>query len=176
MRSQLARLTDLQEFDNRLRSLRREQQALPLQLEVPERAHNDAREKLQTVQAEIKRNERQQHDLEMELQSTQDALDKGQLKLREVKTNREYSAVLAEIDAGKRRMTSMEDQLLQLMEQAEQKRHAKLLQEQRLQAAHDALQEQGRVVGTGVGSSGTGNPGRAGKNGIRRPSDWIWSC
>ena len=82
----------------------------------------------------------------MELQSTQDALDKVQFKLREVKTNREYSAVLAEIDAGKRRMISMEDQLLQLMEQAEQKRQAKRLQEQRVQAAHDALQEQGRVV------------------------------
>jgi len=146
VRSQLILLTDLQKFDDRLRSLRREQQALPLQLKAPERAHNEAREKLQTVQAEIKRNERQQHDLEMELQSTQDALDKGQLRLREVKTNREYSAVLAEIDAGKRRMLSMEDQLLQLMEQAEQKRQAKRLQEQRLQAAHDALQEQGRVV------------------------------
>lgn len=146
MRSQLALLTKLQKFDDRLRSLRREQQALPLQLEAPERAHNEACEKLQTVQAEIKRNERQQHDLEMELQSTQDALDKGQFKLREVKTNREYSAVLAEIDAGKRRMISMEDQLLQLMEQAEQKRQAKRLQEQRVQAAHDALQEQGRVV------------------------------
>ena len=146
MRSQLALLTDLQKFDDRLRSLRRQQQALPLQLEAPERAHSEARDKLQTVQAEIKRNERQQHDLEMELQSTQDALDKGQHKLREVRTNREYSAVLAEIDAGKRRMISMEDQLLQLMEQAEQKRQAKRLQEQRLQAAHDALQEQGRVV------------------------------
>lgn len=146
MRSQLALLTKLQKFDDRLRLLRREQQALPLQLEAPERAHSEACEKLQTVQAEIKRNERQQHDLEMELQSTQDALDKGQFKLREVKTNREYSAVLAEIDAGKRRMISMEDQLLQLMEQAEQKRQAKRLQEQRVQAAHDALQEQGRGV------------------------------
>lgn len=146
MRSQLALLTKLQKFDDRLRSLRREQQALPLQLEAPERAHNEACEKLQTVQAEIKRNERQQHDLEMELQSTQDALDKGQLKLHEVKTNREYGAVLAEIDAGKQRMMSLEDQLLQLMEQAEQKRQAKRLQEQRVQAAHDALQEQGRVV------------------------------
>ena len=146
MRSQLALLAKLQKFDDRLRLLRREQQALPLQLEAPERAHNEACEKLQTVQAEIKRNERQQHDLEMELQSTQDALDKGQFKLREVKTNREYSAVLAEIDAGKRRMISMEDQLLQLMEQAEQKRQAKRLQEQRVQVAHDTLQEQGRVV------------------------------
>ena len=146
MRSQLALLTDLQKLDDRLRSLHREQQALPLQLEAPERAHNEAREKLETVQAEIKRNERQQHDLEMELQSTQDTLDKVQFKLREVKTNREYSAVLAEIDIGKQQMSSMEDQLLQLMEQAEQKRQAKRLQEQCVQVTHDTLQEQGRVV------------------------------
>ena len=146
MRGQLALLTTLQKLDDRLRSLRREQQALPRQLEAPERAHQEACEELGSVQAEINRNERRQHDLEMELQSTQDALDKVQRKLREVKTNKEYSAVLAEIDAGKQRMMSMEDQLLQLMEQAEQKRQAKRLQEQRVQAAHGALQEQGHIV------------------------------
>ena len=146
MRGQLALLTTLQKLDDRLRSLRREQQALPRQLEAPEHAHQEACEELGSVQAEINRNERRQHDLEMELQSTQDALDKVQRKLREVKTNKEYSAVLAEIDAGKQRMMSMEDQLLQLMEQAEQKRQAKGLQEQRVQATHDTLQEQGHIV------------------------------
>ena len=82
----------------------------------------------------------------MELQSTQDILAKVQRKLREVKTNKEYSAVLAEINAGKQRMMSMEDQLLQLMEQAEQKRQAKRLQEQRVQTAHNVLREQGHIV------------------------------
>ena len=146
MRGQLALLTALQKLDDRLRSLRREQQALPLQLEASERAHHEACEELKSVQAEIDRNERRQHDLDLELQSTQDALDKIQHKLREVKTNKEYSAVLAEINAGKRQMVCTEDQLLQLMEQAEQKRQAKRLQEQRVQAAHDALQDQGHAV------------------------------
>lgn len=146
MRGQLALLTALQKVDDRLRSLRSEQQALPRQLEAPERLHIEACEELASVQAEIDRNERQQHDLEMELQSTQDALDKVQRKLREVKTNKEYSAVLAEIDAGKQQTMCMEDHLLQLMEQAEQKRQAKRLQEQRVRAARDVLQEQGQAV------------------------------
>ena len=146
VRGQLALLTALQKLDDRLRLLRREQQALPLQLEAPERVHHEACEELESVQAEIACNERQQHNLELELQSTQDALDKVQRKLREVRTNKEYSAVLAEIDAGKQQMMSMEDRLLQLMEQAEQKRQAKRLQEQRVQAARDALREQGHAV------------------------------
>ena len=146
MRGQLTLLTALQKLDDRLRSLRREQQTLPLQLQAPERAHHEACEKLESVQTEINRNERRQHDLDLELQNTQDALDKIQRKLREVKTNKEYSAVLAEIDAGKQQMGCMEDQLLYLMEQAEQKRQAKRLQEQRVQTAYDALQEQRRVV------------------------------
>lgn len=146
MRGQLALLTALQKLDDRLRSLRKEQRALPLQLEAPERAHNEACEELKSVQAEIDRNERRQHDLDLELQSTQDSLDKTQRKLREVKTNKEYGAVLAEIDAGKQRMVCMEDQLLQLMEQAEQKRQTKRLQEQRVQATHDDLKDQGHAV------------------------------
>lgn len=146
MRGQLILLAALQKLDDRLRSLRREQQALPLQLEAPERAHHETCEELKAVQAEIDRNERRQHDLDLDLQNTQDALDKVQRKLREVKTNKEYSAVLAEIDAGRQQMACMEDQLLQLMEQAEQKRQAKRLQEQRVQAARDALQDQGHAV------------------------------
>lgn len=146
MRGQLVLLTALQELDDRLCSLHREQQALPRQLEAPERAHDEACEELKSVGAEIDLNERRQYGLELELQSARDALDKAQRKLREVKTNKEYNAVLAEIDAGKQQMMSMEDQLLQLMEQADQKRQAKRLHEQRVQATHNALQERGHAV------------------------------
>ena len=146
MRDQLVLLTVLQGLDDRLRQLRKEQQALPLLLKAPEREHGEACQKLKMVQAEIDRNERQQHDLEIDLQSTQDALAKVQRKLREVKTNKEYSAVLAEIDAGNRHIGSVEDQLLQLMEHAEQKRRAMLLQEQRVQVTRDDLQEQAHLV------------------------------
>lgn len=146
MRDQLELLTALQERDDRLRLLRREQEALPLRLKGPEREHGEACRELKSVQAEIDRNERQQHDLEMDLQSTQDALDKVQRKLREVKTNKEYSAVLSEIDAGNEHIGSVEDQLLQLMENAEQQRQAKQVQEQRVQVTYDALQDQGHAV------------------------------
>ena len=146
VRDQLELLTALQEIDDRLRLLRREQQALPLRLKDPEREHGEAAHELKSVQAEIDRNERLQHDLEMDLQSTQDALTKIERKLREVKTNKEYSAVLTEIDAGKQHIDSVEDRLLQLMEHAEQKRQMKLLREQRVQVAHEALQEQGYAV------------------------------
>ena len=146
MRDQLELLTALQEFDDRLRLLRREQEALPMRLKVPEREHGEACRTLKSIQAEIDRNERQQHDLEMDLQSTQDALDKVQRKLREVKTNKEYSAVLAEIDAGNEHIGSVEDQLLQLMENAEQKRQARKVQEEHVQVTYNALQEQGDAV------------------------------
>ena len=146
MREQLELLTALQEIDDRLRLLRKEQQALPSRLKEPEREHGEASQVLKSVQAEIDRNERQQHDLEMDLQSTEDALAKVQRKLREVKTNKEYGAVLAEINAGKQHIGMVEDRLLQLMEHAEQKRQAKQLQEQRVQVTHEALQDQGHVV------------------------------
>ena len=146
MRDQLELLTALQEIDDKLRLLRREQQALPLRLEHPEREHGEAARELKSVQAEIDRNERQQHNLEMDLQSTQDALAKVERKLREVKTNKEYSAVLAEIDTGKQHIVSVEDRLLQLMEHAEQKRLAKQQQEERVQVTRVTLQEQGYAV------------------------------
>src|SRR5919199_756979 len=73
---------------------------------------------------------RQQRTLERELGSHQDALRKTQSKAHEVKTNKEYSAILAEIALGKQRLEALEDQLLALMEATDQQRQASRVQEQ----------------------------------------------
>jgi len=142
VRDQFRLLLELQQVDDRLRALALTEQQLPQRLQSYETACITARQQLGAYQAAIEQSERQQRVWERELANHQEALRKTQSKAHEVKTNKEYSALLAEIDAAKQRLAALEDQLLVLMETTDQQRQASRDQEQQVQAALHALAEQ----------------------------------
>jgi predicted nucleic acid-binding Zn-ribbon protein len=109
-----------------------------LLVELQQTACHEARQQLTHLHTESEQSVRQQRTLERELDSCQATLSKIQGKLHEVKTNKEYSAVLAEIATWKQRIADLEDHILQLMELADQQRQARQRQEQRV---HEAEQE-----------------------------------
>jgi predicted nucleic acid-binding Zn-ribbon protein len=146
LRSQLQLLAELQHLDDRLHALRVERDDLPRQLQPYELACAKARRELTHLHDSIEETERQRRACERELDRFQTQLTKTQHKLRGVKTNKEYSAVLAEIETGKQHITGLEDQILELMELAEQHRQTSQQQEQRLQEAEGELADQEQRV------------------------------
>jgi len=146
VRDQFRLLLALQQMDDRLHTLALEKQHLPQRLQAYEAACTAARRQLVQQQAAIEQSERQQRAYERELASHQEALRKTQSKVYDVKTNKEYSAILAEIDAGKQRLEVLEDQLLTLMEATDQQRQAYRVQEQQEQAALQELAVQTRHI------------------------------
>src|SRR5262245_56717081 len=142
VRDQFRLLLALQQVDDRLRALALEEQQLPQRLQAYESACVAARQQLVQQQAAIEQSERQQRAFERELANHQEAIRKTQSKAHEVKTNKEYSAILAEIDASKQRLEAMEDQLLALMEMTDQQRQAYRTHEQQEQEAQQTLVEQ----------------------------------
>jgi len=139
VRDQLQFLLALQQVDDHLRALALEEQQLPQRLQVYEAACTAVRQQLVQQQAAIEHSERQQRAFERELVNHQEAIRKTQSKAHEVKTNKEYSAILAEIDAGKQRLEVLEDQLLALMEATDQQRQAYRVHEQQERVAQQAL-------------------------------------
>ena len=142
MREQFQFLFALQQVDDRLRTFVLEEQQLPQRLQAYEAACAAVRQQLAQHQAAIEQSERQQRVFERELANHQEAIRKTQSKAHEVKTNKEYSAILAEIDAGKQRLEMLEDQMLALMEATDQQRQAYRLHEQQEHVAQQALVEQ----------------------------------
>jgi uncharacterized protein len=142
VRDQFQLLLALQQVDDRLRALALEEQQLPQRLQAYEAACTIARQQVLQQQAAIEQSERQQRTFERELANHQEAIRKTQNKAHEVKTNKEYSAILAEIDAGKQRLETLEDQLLALMEATDQQRQAYRVHEQQEHVAQQALVEQ----------------------------------
>lgn len=142
VQSQFLLLLELQRTDDRLRTLRDEQQNLPHKLRPYELACVAARQTLAQLHEEIEQAERRRRACDRELDNAQAQLAKTHHRLREVKTNKEYSAVLAEIDTGKHHIGTLEDQVLELMEMTEQQRRAYQQQEQRVQEAVQELAAQ----------------------------------
>jgi hypothetical protein len=146
MRSQFLLLVELQGLDDRLRALEAEQQRLPQQLQPYETTCMEARQTLRCLQEDIEHTERQRRGLEQELESLQAQLAKTQGRLHEIKTNKEYSAVLTEMAVGKQRITAIEDQVLNLMEYTEQSRRTVQMQEQHVQEVMQAFAEHSKHV------------------------------
>jgi uncharacterized protein len=146
VRDQFQLLLALQQVDDRLRALALEEQQLPQRLQAYETACVAARQQLLQQQAAIEQSERQQRAFERELANHQEAIRKTQSKTHEVKTNKEYSAILAEIDAGKQRLEALEDQLLALMEATDHQRQVYSAHAQQEQGAQQALVEQRRQI------------------------------
>lgn len=151
MRDQLRLLAELQQLDSRLRALAIEKEGLPQQLHAYQQACHTVRDQLTSAQAQVEDTERRRRALEREIDTDNDRLAKAQSRLHEVKTNKEYSAVLAEIDAGKQRIVSLEDQVLELMEGAEQNQVTSQRCEQELEEATRELAEQERKVSEAQG-------------------------
>jgi uncharacterized protein len=142
VQDQFLLLIALQQLDDRLRTLGIEQKQLPQQLQPYEQACVTVRGQVAAVQSAIDQAERQRRTLERELDRDQAQLAKTQSKLHEIKTNKEYSAVLAEIAMGKQRIDALENQVLDLMEQTEQDRLTLQMHEQRVQQALHELETQ----------------------------------
>jgi predicted nucleic acid-binding Zn-ribbon protein len=146
VQDQFLLLTALQQLDDRLHTLTEEQKQLPQQLQPYEQAYLELQAQLTSGQSAIETVERQRRALERQLDSDQGQLTKTQSKLREVKTNKEYSAVLAEIAAGKQRIEALEDQILELMELAEQHRQALQMQARQVEQATRELELQQQKI------------------------------
>jgi predicted nucleic acid-binding Zn-ribbon protein len=142
VRDQFPLIATLQQLDNRLDALRRDVKALPQQLQVYDAAWAAARQALMAIDGDIERAERQRRSLERELDSLQTQLARTQSKLHEVKTNKEYSAVLVEIDTGKQHIAALEDQILELMEAVELQRQKRQQQAHQVQVAEQELGQQ----------------------------------
>ena len=119
---QLGLLVKLQEVELAIKQLEAAIAAKPRELDPFKRAVDDLRTSATAHRKDLDTLERQRRQLESAVSDEQSNLQKAQRKLLEVKTNKEYSAMVAEIDAFKHKISGHEDAVLHIMELVEQRR------------------------------------------------------
>ena len=116
MDSNLQRLQELQVLDSRIAGLERKLEAIPGRIQTIRDGLQQAKAGVDGIRAKLDgaRKDIRTKEKELEYQAAQ--RKKLEAKLYEVKTNKEYSAVLAEIESAKVEKDRIEEEILALME------------------------------------------------------------
>lgn len=116
-KEQIKLLVKLQEHDSAIFSLEEEKEKKPLELEEWKERLAEKEHQLKDIEEKIKRKKLEIKEKELELKSGEDEVKKMQAQLYQIKTNKEYQALLHEIEGKKADNSLIEDQILEAMEE-----------------------------------------------------------
>ncbi len=119
MDAQLRTLIDLQALDARIGALEGDLARLPREIAAVHAAVNEAREAVESSKARLDIARKSQRVKETDLEDNRVKRQKFEGQLYQVKTNKEYSAVLSEIEEVKQEKARIEEEILGFMEQQE---------------------------------------------------------
>ena len=119
MDQQLQTLISLQAIDTRIGALEADAARLPKEIAAVHAAVEEAKKQVDQAKAHLDTARKDQRAKEKDLEVTQAKLVKNNARLYEVKTNKEYSAVLSESEEIKQEKAGMEEEILVLMEAQE---------------------------------------------------------
>ncbi|MGH7334023.1 MAG: zinc ribbon domain-containing protein [Candidatus Rokuibacteriota bacterium] len=148
---QLQTLGDLQQQDSRIAALEGEVARLPKRIAAIEAALVEAKKSLDTLRGRQDKARKDLRAQEKDLEVVALKRSKSESRLYEVKTNKEYSAVLLEIEEIKQEKAEIEEKILGLMELQEgiaaDIRGAEQVHAQREdQAKHDIVEVRTRLA------------------------------
>jgi predicted nucleic acid-binding Zn-ribbon protein len=119
MNPDLERIVRLQDADDALRAAETELEAVPRERAALDARLDEERRRLDTARQELDGCQSQRRKHEGELQDLEEKRSKYKSQLMEVKTNKEYTAMLHEIEAVERQISDIEDRILEALEGAE---------------------------------------------------------
>ncbi len=118
---QLDKLVALQRLDNGIKDLKNSLGIIPKQIADAQKQLESKKSRLKGLEEEIKDLQKQRNQCEQDVKAQNDHMIKTQQKLPSVKTNKEYTAILAEVEAVKVNIGEIEEKELGIMELLDQK-------------------------------------------------------
>lgn len=116
MPNDLELLLKLQVIDYDLGELERSKEYIPDMMQNLNREIKQSKERLDTERKQLQEAQATRSNLELEIASREAELQKAQQKMMSIKTNKEYDALVAEIDSAKEFISNKETELLETIE------------------------------------------------------------
>lgn len=155
MRNELEMLLKLQVIDYDLGELERSKDYLPDMMENLNREIEEAKQSVIDTEAALEEAKITRKNLEVEVKSKEAELQKYQQQMMSIKTNKEYDALVAEIDNIKEAISTGETDLLELMERIEQLEKDKVANHEKEASIVENNQKQLQVLQEKMDSIGT---------------------
>ncbi|MCX7927967.1 MAG: C4-type zinc ribbon domain-containing protein [Candidatus Omnitrophica bacterium] len=120
LKIQLEKLIELQALDGEIYKLNDEKNAIPQQIDNLIKEFEEKKKQLAAIEKEYLNVQKEKKDAELELASKEESIKKLQTQLYSLKTNKEYNAMLVQIQDAKADASLIEDKILESMEKIEQ--------------------------------------------------------
>jgi predicted nucleic acid-binding Zn-ribbon protein len=143
---QLQTLIELQGYDARIAALEAEAGRLPRQIESIQTSLAEAQKQMETLKGRVDATRKELRAKEKDLEVIAAKRAKLEARLYEVKTNKEYSAALLEIEESKQEKAKTEEEILALMELQERLNLEVREAEQRFKAREEQARQDEAVV------------------------------
>jgi predicted nucleic acid-binding Zn-ribbon protein len=143
---QLKKLVELQEVDLLLDRIRSEMDQIPREIDRLKGEYEQSEASLNELKKKITELQVDRKNKELELRSKEEELTKHQSELFSVKTNEAYTALLKEIEEGKKLKNDIEDTVLAVMEQEDALfTEEKIKKEQLAKRKEEVTKQQGEL-------------------------------
>jgi predicted nucleic acid-binding Zn-ribbon protein len=116
---QLEHLIQLQQIDSKIRAIQRTIEDVPGKITEVESPLQDSQNVLNRIKQQYEAFEKKKREKERALEDINDKINKLKMRTGEIKTNKEYQALLKEIKAVEDARSSIEDDILSAMEDAD---------------------------------------------------------
>ncbi len=113
-------LLDLQEAMSRSRAVEIEKRKVPLEVADLKALFEENEAKFLAAQQEFEQLKKERREKEREIEEERDKVERAKAKLMTIKTNKEYYAMLKEIEQTKRSNSMREDELLAILSRYEE--------------------------------------------------------
>ncbi len=146
MRDQLELLWEIQKIDLDLRQIRDEQDRFPREMRKLDEKQSIEKERLQKEKEKIESLDKERRQKESHLTAEIDRIKKAEGKMSEVKTNKEYQALLNEMEAIKTANNREEEAILQILEEIDELRKGFSKKEKELAAAQEKIEAERKTI------------------------------
>jgi predicted nucleic acid-binding Zn-ribbon protein len=142
LREQLERLVALQSVDLRIQEMEQAKASIPRYVETLEEDLRKEEERVSASRAELEKLQKDRRQKEKDLEEEIDRVKKTESRVYEIKTNKEYQAVLKEIENAKKLNRQREEEILEILERLEELQKNLIQSEQNLEGKRRQCQEQ----------------------------------
>ena len=120
LREQLKLLWELQKIDLELKGIKEEKDRYPKEIKKLDEKQKIEKERIQKEREKIESLEKTRRQKEGHLNTEQEKIKRAEGRMSEVKTNKEYQALLSEIDTIKEANSRIEEEILQVMDEIDE--------------------------------------------------------
>jgi len=120
LRDQLQKLVALQTVDLKIQEMERTKEEIPQRIAALEEDFKKEEERVHSLHLEVEKLQKERRVKERELEEEIDRVKKAEARIFEIKTNKEYQAVLKEIENAKKLNREREEEILGILERLEE--------------------------------------------------------